>query len=400
MLIPLMAMVGGAIDFTRAFIVKSRLQNSLDAAVLATAAAASLGNAERIAYGKNIFKANYPASELGTPAEAVITISTDGRVTGSVSANLSTTLLNVIGIENITLNTTNEAQSATLSDAEIVLVLDYSGSMNWSGKYQAMRDASINLINTLSQNGSNDKVKFGLVPFSKHVYGTIASDYIVNETPGGTWTNCTMDRKWPYNIQDSTPILADNNTKWGMACTSGDDDDDEDGGSCDPYSVCSSYTSRNLIMRPLSNNHSAIINQIQSMTPYSNTHISLGLEFGWHLIAPNSPWQEGVAYDTEDVLKAIVLLTDGRQTSKGWGPGNSSSVSNAESNLEDMCEAIKATNVLLVTVAFDLNDSATENRLRNCATSPAYFFDADTNASLAAAFESIAGQISKLTLTK
>ena len=395
-------MVGGAIDFSRAFIVKTRLQSSLDAAVLATAAAAGLTDAERIAYGESIFQANYPASELGTVAQAVITITADGRVTGSVSADLSTTFLNVIGIGNLTINSTNEAKIASLINGEIVLVLDYSGSMNSGGKYQAMRDASVTLINSLSQDGGNVNIRFGLVPFSKHVYGTIESDYIVNEVPGGMWTNCTMDRKWPYNIEDSTPVTANDDTKWGMTCAVGDDDDDDDddGGSCNPYSICSNYTSRNLIMSPLTSNHAATISQLQSMTPYSYTHISLGLAFGWHLIAPNSPWQEGVAYNTDNVLKAIILLTDGRQTAEGWGPGNSSSVSNAESNLEDMCQAIKDTGVLLVTVAFDLDDSATEDRLRNCATSPAYFFDADTNANLAAAFDAIAAQIAKLTLTK
>ncbi|MFQ5625333.1 MAG: pilus assembly protein TadG-related protein, partial [Methyloligellaceae bacterium] len=271
MLIPLLAMIGGAIDFSRAFIVKTRLQSALDAAVLATAAAASLGDAERIAYGKTVFKANYPSSELGTPADAVITITADGRVTGSVSADLSSTILGVIGFDNLTLNSTNEAQAASLAEAEIVLVLDYSGSMNSRGKYQAMRKASINLIKTLSKNGSNDKVKFGLVPFSKHVYGTIKSDYIVNEAPGGQWTNCTMDRKWPYNIQDSTPLLANDDTKWGMTCSGDDkgkkkkddDDDDDKGGSCNPYAVCFNYKRRNLIVRPLTSDHAAVINQLQ-----------------------------------------------------------------------------------------------------------------------------------------
>ena len=407
LLIPLLAMIGGAIDFSRAFIVKTRLQSSLDAAILATAAAAGLTDAERIAYGESIFQANYPASELGTVAQAVITITADGRVTGSVSADLSTTFLNVIGIGNLTINSTNEAKIASLINGEIVLVLDYSGSMNSGGKYQAMRDASVTLIYSLSQNGGNVNIRFGLVPFSKHVYGTIESDYIVNEVPGGMWTNCTMDRKWPYNIEDSTPVTANDDTKWGMTCVAGDDDevdddddDDDEEEACSPYADCFNYTSRNLIMSPLTSNHAATISQLQSMTPYSYTHISLGLAFGWHLIAPNSPWQEGVAYNTDNVLKAIILLTDGRQTAEGWGPGNSSSVSNAETNLEEMCQAIKDAGVLLVTVAFDLDDIATENRLRNCATSPAFFFEANSNASLAAAFEAIAAQIAKLTLTK
>ncbi len=55
-----------------------------------------------------------------------------------------------------------------------------------------------------------------------------------------------------------------------------------------------------------------------------------------------------------------------------------------------MCTAIKAKDVTLITIAFDLNDSETETRLSNCSASSDYFFDADNNAQLASAIESIA----------
>ena len=108
------------------------------------------------------------------------------------------------------------------------------------------------------------------------------------------------------------------------------------------------------------------------------------------MLSPNAPWQEGSPHNSANKIQSIVLLTDGRQTVGAWGPGDTNSSSNGENNLEDMCEAIKAQDVLMITVAFDLRDTATENRLRDCATSPSYFFDADTNAELSSAFESIA----------
>ena len=398
-----LAMSGIAIDYVQAFLVKSRLQHALDASVLAAATRTGISDADRITHARQVFSANFPAAELGTPATPNITIGADGKVTGTVTAVVDTTLTKVIGFDNLNVGALSEVQSSS-AQGEVVLVLDYSGSMYNNGKYQAMRDAATGLINMLSNNGANAHVKFGLVPFSAHVYGTLESDYIVNETPGGMWTNCTQDRRHFHNVQDTTPITAEDRSKWGMTCVAGGGEEDEDeedeeggGGSCNAYSVCSNYSSRNLIIQPLSSNHATTINNLNSMSPYANTHISLGLSFGWHLISPNAPWQEGVAYNAPGHLKAIVLLTDGQQTSKGWGSGDTHSVSNAEDNLEDMCAAIKDKGVLLLTVAFDLNDSDTENRLRTCASSEDhFFFDVDTGAELMAAFKSIGTQLGGL----
>lgn len=403
-LIPVIGMVGGAIDFSRAHIVKTRLQGAIDAAVLAAASSGELADAERIAYAETVFQSNYPADELGVAGTPTITIDPDGKIVGTAGASLSTSILSVLGFDTLDVSADAEAFGGKLNQGEIVLVLDYSGSMNANGKYVSMRDAATGLINELSQNGANTGVKFGLVPFSAHVYGSMESDYVVNETPGGTWTNCTMDRRWSFNIQDSTPLPAVDGSKWGMQCAAPvgggeEDEEDEEGGapgSCDPYAVCSNYVSRNLVMQPLTTDYAALTTQLASMTPYANTHISLGLSMGWHMISPNAPWTEGSPYGTGNMLKAIVLLTDGAQTTPAWGPADSNSVTNAETNLEDMCDAIKAQDVKIVTVAFDLSDTTTKTRLQNCATSPTHFFhDVSTGADLIAAFDKIAGQLAK-----
>ncbi len=396
--IPVLGIVGAAIDLTRAHIVKTRLQGAIDAAVLAAASSGELTKPQRIAKAESVFAANFPADELGNAGAPSITIDDDGKIVGTANADLGTSIMSALGFDSMDVSADAEAYSGKLTQGEIVLVLDYSGSMSSDGKYQSMRDAATSLINQLTQNGTNTGVKFGMVPFSEHVYGTMESDFIVDEVPGGSWTNCTRDRHWSHNIQDSTPLSAVDDSKWGMQCTptGGGEEDEEGGGTCDAYAICSNYVSRNLVMQPLTTNYSLLTTQLASMTPYANTHISLGLAMGWHMISPNAPWQEGTAYGTSGMVKAIVLLTDGAQTTAAWGPGDSSSVSNAESNLEDMCQSIKAQDVKIVTVAFDLDDTDTKTRLQNCATSPTHFFhDVDTGVELVAAFQKIAGQLAK-----
>jgi len=410
--IPVLGIVGAAIDLTRAHIVKTRLQGAIDAAVLAAASSGELTKSQRIAKAESVFAANFPADELGDAGVPSITIDDEGKIVGTANADLGTSIMSVLGFDSMDVSADAEAFSGKLTQGEIILVLDYSGSMNSDGKYQSMRDAATSLINQLTQDGTHTGVKFGLVPFSEHVYGTMESDFIVDEVPGGSWTNCTRDRRWSHNIQDSTPLSAVDASKWGMQCTPSGGGEEEEGGSacagggeeeeggssctCDAYAICSNYVSRNLVMQPLTTNYSQLTAQLASMTPYANTHISLGLAMGWHMISPNAPWQEGSSYGTSGMVKAIVLLTDGAQTTAAWGPGDSSSVSNAESNLEDMCQSIKAQDVKIVTVAFDLDDTNTKTRLQNCATSPTHFFhEVETGAELVAAFQKIAGQLAK-----
>ena len=77
------------------------------------------------------------------------------------------------------------------------------------------------------------------------------------------------------------------------------------------------------------------------------------------------------------------------------------STHNGETNLETACTNIKNKGVLVITIAFDIEDSATETRLQNCATSSEYYFDADTNGQLAKAFKSIASLLTgKLYVSK
>jgi hypothetical protein len=135
------------------------------------------------------------------------------------------------------------------------------------------------------------------------------------------------------------------------------------------------------------------------MYPIGNTHIALGLEMAHHLLTPNAPYTEGVAMGTDDTLKAVILLTDGAQTSAGYGANNTWSVAAAEANTAAICQALKDAEVRVVTVSFDLNDiadAASELRLKNCASGPEYYFDTDNNTELAAAFGVIKNQLARV----
>ena len=375
-LVPVILSAGIAVDYASMTRNRAFLQNAMDAAVIAAGAETNMTPEERIEEAVNVFEANVESHSLQVTPQ----ITVDGEtISGTASYDYPTSFGGIIGINSIGVSVAAQVKYAVESAAEVAMVLDYSGSMSWNGKWQAMRDAAKDLVDILGENGEREDISFALAPFTNIVRTSMPSQYIKDQPAGSTWTGCTQDRKWPFNIKDMTPV-GSNASKWGWMASANN-------------GHCNGHIARNLNIRPLDNDHAAVKAQLDSMSPDGMTHISLGLEFGWHLISPNEPFSQGVAYDTPGTKKFIVLLTDGAQTTKAWGSGNSYTVANGEENLENLCQAIKDKDVYVITVAFDLDDVPTKNRLRDCASNPGYFFEAESNEQLAQAFTTVAALI-------
>lgn len=448
-LVPVIGMVGLAIDYALLTKARQELQAIGDSGALAGASLTNATDDERIARARDYVDANHAGNLDRLDIDVV-----DGRVVVAAARDIETVLMQIFDITHTTASIRTEAIIPRTVKTEIALVLDYSGSMNRGGKYQAMRDSSIELITGLAdaaEGGPADQLKVGLVPFSEYVYTGMRTDHIRDVHPsyfGATVRACLDSRRYPYARQSSTPNSSNNDTRWpapGMpdelrsagsslggdhingnispdACTpppaSGgdDDDDDEDGGWVPPDycqrtyspgeqasqnseivdsdfasadSQCGDYRDRDVIARPLTTNFSSLISQLNSMRPVRLTNIALALEFGWHMMTTNQPYDEAKPADGR-LVKAIVLLTDGSQTVGGFGPGGSFGIDRANRNTEALCGAVKDDEILLITVAFDLDDTATRNRLRDCASSTEYYFEAETNTNLALVFRDIA----------
>ncbi len=385
--VPVALAAGVAVDYARASSASSEVQAALDTAAVAAAASTAMTDPERIQLAKDMFARNFDEETgFGFSAEPVVTIVND-QVKMTVDMQVPMTLMKLAGINNLDFTSTTEVNIPVGKKAEIALVLDYSGSMGSSSggqvKYIAMRDAAVDLVTDLTEGENADKVKFGLVPFSHQVQVSLPGDYVVGGTPGETWVGCTQDRKYPFNTTDATPLSGNDDSKWGQVQA-------PEHAAWD----CSGYGSNNLVVKPVSDDHAGVISQLNAMTPYAWTHIALGFEYGWHLVSDTAPFTNVAANNDTETQKYIILLTDGAQTEPAFGPAGTRTVAKGEQNLETLCTAAKAQNVTVVTVAFDLNSPATENRLRNCSTDPAkHFFIAEDGAALAAVFNQIKAAI-------
>lgn len=378
--IPVMLAAGAAIDYASYSNAKTHLQAALDTAAIAGAAASGKSDSERASIAEAAFDANLadgPAAGYDIDSEFKVE---SGVFIANASVDVPTSIMKLAGIPEMNVSGGAEVGLAGNKKAEIALVLDYSGSMGEvSGskvKYVAMRDAASKLVSDLTL-ASPGKVKFGLVPFSHHVYVTLPKAFVKGASGTGNWTGCTQDRKYPHNLTNATPTASDA-SKWNQPVAP---EHASDG--------CGGYAPNKLIVKPLTSDDAAVKSQLAAMKPYAWTHIALGVEFGYHLLSDNLPFDQAAPKSDTETQKFMIVLTDGMQTEPAFGPGTTRNVAQGEKNLEKLCANAKADGIRIVTLAFDLNDSSTRARLKNCASDADSFFVADDDTDLSAAFEDI-----------
>jgi Flp pilus assembly protein TadG len=386
-IVPFIMAAGAAIDLGRFNGAQTHVQVALDAGALAAATGNKVSNAARISAAELIFAENMKngaASTLKvTPKFEII----DELVVATADLEVPTSFMVLAGYEKLSAKSKAEVGIQTDKKAEVVLVLDYSGSM-WEKaggkvKYEGMKIAAMDLVEDLSKT-SPDRVKFGLVPFSHHVYTTLPGSFVLGGG-SGTWTGCTQDRQYPYNISDSTPMSTVDDSKWNQVPYN---DKDQLAYGCD------GYIANNLKTVDLTNDFKAVTDQLAVMKPYAYTHIALGVEFGYHMLSPNVPFTKGADYDDEETKQFLVVLTDGAQTAGAFGDKGKRSPKEGRTNLEKLCASAKANKITIITMAFDLDDKPTRDRLQNCATDPdEHFFEANDTEALASAFETVKAAI-------
>jgi len=165
--------------------------------------------------------------------------------------------------------------------------------------------------------------------------------------------------------------------------------------------------------------------ELKSMIADGDTEIPVGLVWGWHLLSPNAPFSDGVAYGTPNTTKIVVLVTDGQNT-YGNGTGVNSAdtsyytalgykwqnrISTATGSFADpptalndrlaaLCTNMKAQNIVIYTVPVEVTDSGIQTLLQNCASSSANYINVTASSQLQAAFTNIAGSIGHLRISQ
>lgn len=367
--IPMIGLLGGAVDVTRHSRYDVTLANAMDAAAIALvrrgaaneAAAGAFVNdyvagvAPWLKTDKMLHLAPFTATEI------------DGGYRVEVTGSMDTAFLPVVGIRSMPLNLSTEVMMSG-GNYEVALALDNTGSMRNFGRIGALRDAATQLVDDLyAEEGAEDRVKMALVPFVTAVNAGRSPGFDqswIDPVGAGPmfhlnfsepvdrldlfkkmkveWKGCvearaqddlddtlpdTQAKRWvPYLWPDepdsgySNSYLDDSGTrndrnrlrdiaKYSVSARTRVSNTTEAG----PNAACPGP------VVPLTNDTAVMKREIGKMKPHnehggnnSGTNVAQGLVWAWRVLSPDAPFTEGVSYEDEETQKVLVLLSDGR----------------------------------------------------------------------------------------
>jgi Flp pilus assembly protein TadG len=212
-LIPLLGFTGLSIDGARAYLVKSRLNQAVDAAALAGGK-----NVNSVNFNADIqkyFSVNFPQGYMGAVVMGPNIITSDNNevVTVSAEASIHGTFSQFVGQDTITVSA-KAVVRRSIRGMELALVMDNTGSMRENNKIGAMRTAAVAMVNSLY--GSNETINnfwVSVVPYVATVnIGNHRTGWLANYLPGEfaptTWKGCVEARTAPNDTTDATPSAA------------------------------------------------------------------------------------------------------------------------------------------------------------------------------------------------
>ena len=414
--IPLIAFVGAAIDYSRANATKVVLQESVDATALMLSKEAAKDTSTQLqTNAQNYFLAQFMREETkyaATNVTVTAKFSSSGgtSVVIDASADVPTTFLSIIGYDKITVGSSSTVRWGN-ARLRVALVLDNTGSMAQKGKIGALKTATKNLLTQL-QNAAvtSDDVYVSIVPFVKDVnvdpanYNAPWIDWTewdtkngkcsggsgkTQSTCSGTWTPDSHS-KWNGCVQDRGDETQPNPANYDTTVDAPNTSIPATLYSAEQYSSCPQAA------MGLSYDWSAMTKEVDKMSPAGNTNQAIGLQLGWMSLVGGGPFtapalQTGYTYN-----QIIILLTDGMNTQDRWYK----SQSQIDARETMTCDNIKASGVILYTVQVSTDGTPVSSLLQQCASDSSKFFYLTSANDIVTTFDQIGTNLSKLYVAK
>jgi len=387
-MLPIIALTGTAIDYSRANAARTEMQAALDATALTMSKeAVGLTQAQLNDKATQYFNASFANLDAKNMTVVPVLVTPQaGSFTLTVTASGSVDLrfMGVFGQSSLPISSSAEVKWG-IKKLELAMVLDNTGSMAQSGKMTALKTASHNLLTTLKNAAKKlGDVKVAIIPFDVTVKpGTgykdeFWIDFAQNGISKNSWEGCVQDRDKTNgvnnNTKDTTPVTGDDHTWF-------------------PAVQCGSLAT----LMPLTDVFDAtgftnLNSKVDEMTPAGNTNTTIGLVWGWHALTSNLPLTQGAATAT-DLDKVIIMLTDGDNTEDRW----STTQSAIDARMQMACDNVKAANIKVYTVRVINGNSSL---LQGCATTPTMYYDVQQASELNSVFTSIAQNLASLRISK
>jgi Flp pilus assembly protein TadG len=440
--IPMVGVMGAAVDYAMASQYRADVQKALDATALALTKIMPADEATLNTVGNQYFQANLKQHDL---QNLTLKVTSDvGVLNVTASGTYKVKMASIFGADTIDVGARSEAKWS-MGKVEIALVLDQSLSMQTPdpARIQALRGATVNLINVL-ENASKKPgdAKVGIVAFD----GMVNVGYTGANPPSWVrfdwWNNNygTCNKSGGYNTRSacegqnvctkpqytSKTSCQNNNGQWvqatwtpettanwnGCVYDRNQNHDAEDTAATGnntyyPAAKCYGDTAANgngppQAITALSEDWAALRTKATNLTPTGYTNITIGLAWGWHVLSPTGIYTEGADYGTENLTKYIILMTDGYNTKNIFMEPNACNTNGpicptVDNRTELACENIKTAGIKIYTVRL-INGN--EELLRECASKTSMYYNAQNAAALSGIFNSIGSEIASLHLSK
>jgi len=336
----------------------------------------------------------------------------------------------------------------SVTDVEISLVLDISGTMRWQNRLQPLEDAAVDFVKMVLEGDRAEGTTVSIVPYS----GQVNPGPLLFDSIGGVRehdnSSCVYLERSDFDhtgMPTDSTLQVPHFHKWNV------DWEYMDWGWC---------PSDFMRIRPMQNDPVALESFLRSMRLHDGTGTHNGMKWGLALLDPDSEPMLSVlegtgempemaydrprAWDAPDSIKYIVLMTDGQITDQfipkhyGFRDIDSDDLDNETGDRDDIdgidheklnaevetnnqnstigkdrkltqrsdnladfykaCDKAKANGVVVFTIAFEAPSGA-KTEMRNCASTINHYFDVN-QLEIGAAFSSIARTINQLRLTQ
>lgn len=448
----MMLMVCGiAVDLMQNEMTRTRVQNTLDRAILAASdldqplAADDVVDDYFAKAGMSDFLNDVeitPGANLPTTNYRIVQAEARTRTRSPYMAMTGTFDLPVFA--------TGTAEE-TIENTEISLVIDISGSMRFDDRIGNLRTAAKEFITAVLDGNAANTTSLSIVPYAGQVnpgpivfdraggarfasfytdsdgndqpYGVTVTDENGNQifTPYSQFSSCLnvlVDDFNNINLPTGGYTQTAHFMNWKI------DAPTMDWGWCPQNQSSIQYAQNNI---------GTLHTFIDNIRLHDGTGTHYGIKYGVALLNPSSnatfqalntanliPNQfsdRPAAFDDDDTRKVMVLMTDGNITDQ-YLPKVTVDPKNANSHMTSrtsdrkrtttraqnltsfysMCDKAKAEGIQIYTIAFEAPGNAI-TEMRNCATAPAFFYEV-SGVEISSAFKSIARQINQLRLTQ
>jgi Flp pilus assembly protein TadG len=385
--LPIIGLTGAAMDYSAASAERTKLREIADFAALAGAKAGRESPSNAIAAARSFFEANIRSNASASYNYA------DGIMTVSANGYRDTAFLSLLQIKSIPISIVSKATAAH-GGIELVMVLDVSGSMKGDGKIEALRQASVNLIDKIygsAEQKSNTWV--GIVPFSGRVN-------IINHENGwmlgGTTTTSTSTTKTKTKTTTTTATAS---LCTGRRTNTNEENDATPATEKFPAFTGPSDTCPGPAAMALRAQKTPIRDALLALYPGHGTSTHIGMAWGYRMISPRWKGLWGDAALPLDYSstpgKVVIIMTDGENHPNQ--AGDSQTTAQADEQLVRTCNLMKKDGITIYAVTFKMK-GALVGLYERCASKREFVFAAESNTDLLKSFDTIGEMVTSSNL--